>query len=87
MTTSVSEARAAVVRFDSENLIVEFTDGRVLYTPLDYFPRLLRATQEQRENFEISGGGTGLHWQSIDEDISVRGLLLGIGDVTRARPD
>ena len=51
MTTSVSEARAAVVRFDSENLIVEFTDGRVLYTPLDYFPRLLRATQEQRVFF------------------------------------
>lgn len=82
MTISVKKPKAASIRFDTDNLIVEFTDGRVLYTPLVYFPRLLRASDEQRHEFEISGGGTGLHWDALDEDISVQGLLLGIGDQT-----
>jgi hypothetical protein len=46
--------------------------------PLAWFPRLLRATPEQRAQFVISGGGTGLHWDEINEDISVEGLLRGI---------
>ena len=83
MSISIAEARAAELTFDSDNLIVHFTDGRVLYVPLTYFPRLLNATPEERDRYEISGGGTGLHWESIDEDISVKGLLLGIGDLTR----
>ena len=47
-----------------------------------YFPRLLNATKEQREKYEISGGGTGLHWDEINEDISVKTLLMGVGDRT-----
>jgi len=59
---------------------VEVGDGRRLAVPLAYFPRLLRATADQREQFEMSGGGTGLHWEELDEDISVEGLLLGAAE-------
>ncbi|NNN06693.1 MAG: DUF2442 domain-containing protein [Elusimicrobia bacterium] len=52
-------------------------DGRTLATPLSYFPRLLRATPAQRKKFELSGGGVGIHWNQLDEDISVPGLLSG----------
>ncbi|MDX1959025.1 MAG: DUF2442 domain-containing protein [Leptospiraceae bacterium] len=51
--------------------------------PFAYFPRLLHATVEQRNRFELSGGGIGIHWEELDEDISVSGLLLGIGDQTK----
>jgi len=85
MSVSVLEARATRVWFDSDNSWVSLTDGRQLSVPLTFFPRLLGATQQQRENYLISGGGTGLHWESLDEDISVEGLLLGVGDHTRPR--
>ena len=71
---------ARAVSFDVSNMWVDFVDGRKLGVPLAYFPRLLNATSEQREHYEISGGGSGLHWDEIDEDISVENLLLGIGD-------
>ncbi|MBI2433839.1 MAG: DUF2442 domain-containing protein [Candidatus Hydrogenedentes bacterium] len=73
------------VHFDEFNLWVDLLDGRSLSVPLDYFPRLLNATSEQRQNFIISGGGVGLHWEEIDEDISVENLLLGIPDTTRLK--
>jgi hypothetical protein len=57
-------------------------NGQTLITPLSFFPRLQDATREQREQFTISGGGEGLHWREIDEDISVKGLLEGRGDQT-----
>jgi hypothetical protein len=83
----ISEAVAAAKRvwFDNENMWLELTDGRQLSVPLAYFPRLLHATPEQRQNYEMSGGGIGIHWEEIDEDISVSGLLFGIGDRTRIR--
>jgi hypothetical protein len=62
---------------------VELTDGRTLGVPLAWFPRLLRATPAEREQVEISH--VGLHWEAIDEDISIAGLLAGRGDVT-SRP-
>lgn len=52
-------------------------DGRTLAVPLAWFPRLLRATAEQRQHFELLGDGEGIHWPEIDEDLSVVGLLLG----------
>lgn len=82
MNTLVVEPLAKVVTFDLNNMWVELADGREIGIPLAYFPRLLRATQEQREKYEISGGGTGIHWDEIDEDISVKGLLMGVGDRT-----
>ena len=68
--------------FDESMMWVDLSDGRKLGVPLAYFPRLLRATLEQRLQYEMSGNGTGLHWDALDEDISVDGLLMGIGDRT-----
>lgn len=83
MTTLVFEPVAKQIRFDADTMWVELADGRQLGVPLAYFPRLLNATQEQRTKYTISGGGTGLHWDDIDEDISVPALLMGVGDRTR----
>jgi hypothetical protein len=75
---------ATAVRFDEHTMWVELSDGRTLGVPLAWFPRLLNATPRQREGVEISR--VGLHWEEIDEDISVAGLLAGRGDMTR-RPE
>jgi hypothetical protein len=83
MSTLVADAKATTVRFDEDTMWVDLTDGRQLGVPLAYFPRLLRATAEQRQKVTISGGGVGLHWDDFDEDISVESLLAGIGDRTR----
>ena len=71
---------ATAVRFDEVTMWVDLDDGRTLGVPLAWFPVLLRATPAQRENLWLSPGG--LHWDEIDEDISVQGLLDGIGDQT-----
>lgn len=72
---------AKSVRFDDNNMWVDLSDGRVLAVPLAWFPRLLHATPEQRERVEISQ--KGLHWDALNEDISIAGLLAGVGDVSR----
>lgn len=82
MSTLTFEANATKIWFDNENMWVALTDGRQLSIPLLYFPRLLNATSEQRNNYELSGDGTGIHWEEIDEDISVPGLILGNKDLT-----
>ncbi|MGR3173506.1 MAG: DUF2442 domain-containing protein [Candidatus Scalindua sp.] len=82
MSTLAFEVSAKKIWFDRGNMWVGLTDGRQLSIPLAYFPRLLNATPEQREKYEMSGGGTGLHWEEIDEDISVPGLLRGYKDRT-----
>lgn len=82
----VNEPLAKSITFDSNNMWVELSDGRKLGVPLAYFPRLLHATPKQRENYVVSGGGRGLHWDEIDEDISVKGLFMGLGDRTRTSP-
>ncbi len=73
---------AKAVSFDANTMWVDFAYGRKLGVPLAYFSRLLNVTTAQREHCEISGGGSGLHWDEIDEDISVENLLLGKGDRT-----
>jgi hypothetical protein len=72
-----------VVRFDDDSMWVHLDDGRVIAVPLAWFPRLLAATPEQRAQFELSP--RGIHWESLDEDISIDGLLAGHGDLTHAR--
>ena len=72
------------VSFDDDRLWLDLVDVRKLGVPLTYFPCLLNAKPEQLTHLEISGGGTGLHWDELDEDISVEYLLLGIGDRTHA---
>ena len=70
------------VRFDDDNLWVSLSDGRTIAAPLAWFPRLLEAAPEQRAQVELSKNG--LHWDALDEDISVEGLLQGVGDRTSA---
>ena len=72
---------ALSVTFDDDTFSVELSDGRTLRVPLVWFPRLLHATPQQRSSFELSRNG--VHWEAIDEDISIDGLLAGRGDVTR----
>lgn len=71
---------ATAVRFDDNSMSVELSDGRTLGVPYAWFPRLLNATPKQREAVEI--GRFGLHWEDIDEDISIAGLLAGRRDQT-----
>lgn len=77
---------AKALRFEDDVMWVDLVDGRVLGVPLAWFPRLLHATSTQRERYEISVLGNGLHWEELDEDISVEGLLAGRGDMTRRKP-
>ena len=62
---------AKAVSFDQDMMWVDLADGRKLGVPLAYFPRLLSTAPEQLPRYEITGGGTGLHWDELDEDISV----------------
>jgi len=78
MNTSATE-----LSFDSNMMWLTLADDRRLGVPLAYFPRLLAATPQQRQQFEFSGNGTGIHWDELDEDVSVQGLLMGVGDRTR----
>ena len=71
------------VRFDDDSMWVDLDDGRCIAVPLAWFPRLLAATSEQREQFELSP--LGIHWEHLDEDISIDGLLAGQGDRTHGR--
>ena len=80
---SMSEAVATSVKVDDQNLWVYFADGRQLGIPLVYFPRLLNAKVDDLNEYELSGGGRGIHWEKLDEDISVKSLLLGVSDQTR----
>jgi hypothetical protein len=73
---------ATKVRFDDYTMWIELTDGRTLGVPLAWFPRLLRAKPSEREQVEISR--VGLHWEAIDEDVSIAGLLAGRGDVAKS---
>ena len=72
---------ATAVRFDEHTMWVDLSDGRTLGVPLAWFPRLLHASADAREQVEISS--IGLHWEALDEDISIAGLLAGRGDMTK----
>ena len=78
MTTS-----AKAVTFDDDSMWVRLDDGRVIAVPLAWFPRLLTATAEQRAQFELSP--RGIHWEALDEDVLIDGLLAGQGDLTHVR--
>jgi hypothetical protein len=79
MTTSLLEvsARATRVSFTDDELVVSLSDGRTLSVPLSWFPRLFNATAADREAWRLIGEGEGIHWEEIDEDLSVAGLLRG----------
>lgn len=66
------------VRCTKDSLSVDLLDGRTISAPLAWYPRLLHATTNQRADWKIAGGGYGIHWPQIDEDLSVDGLLRGL---------
>jgi hypothetical protein len=68
-------ARAIDVKVSKEDLAVFLEDGRIISAPLEWFPRLIKATEDELMDWEFIGGGIGIHWEKLDEDISVRGLL------------
>lgn len=69
------EPLAQDVNFTEDSLHVVLADGREIIVPLVWSPRLLKATPEQRKNWRLIGGGVGIHWESVEEDISVESLL------------
>lgn len=79
MTTLVLEADPAIVNIeiDSERFIIHLQDERQLTVPIDWYPRLQHATDEERQNWELLGDGYAIHWPDLDEHIGVEGLLAG----------
>ena len=75
--TSAADERVADIETTEDELKVRLMDGRTISVPLTWYPRLLHATSEQRQNWQIAGGGFGIHWPDIDEDLSTEGLLRG----------
>lgn len=75
--TNLIEARVQKARCTDDRLIVDLTDGRELSVPIRWYPRLLNATPAQRADWQLAGAGYGIHWPQIDEDLSVKGLLMG----------
>jgi len=78
MSTSAIKADPTGVeaRIDDDALHVRLSDGREVTVPLAWFPRLLKASPEVRRNWRWIGGGVGIHWPDLDEDISIRALLV-----------
>ena len=72
-----ADLRVKAVAVDTDRVSVELMDGRAISVPLVWFPRLANATPEQRANFEVAGGGYGIHWPEVDEDLSTEGMLRG----------
>ncbi|MEI8300750.1 MAG: DUF2442 domain-containing protein [Chlamydiota bacterium] len=72
-----NEERVEAVYFTRDSLVVDLMDGRTISVPLSWYPKLLKATLKQRSNWVICGGGYGIHWPDMDEDLSTEGMLRG----------
>ncbi len=75
--TEAADIRVRSVSVTDDELSVALMDGRSISAPLAWYPRLANATAAQRSRWEIAGGGYGIHWPEIDEDLSTEGLLRG----------
>lgn len=75
--TSVADERIKNVKIDENLITVDLMDGRIISVPLVWYPSLMNATPEQLMNWEIAGGGYGIHWPDLDEDLSTEGFLRG----------
>ncbi len=75
MARKVGDIGVKKIRFTNERIYFELKDGREIGVPLDWFPRLKGASPEERENYYLTANGTGIHWESLDEDISIKYLL------------
>lgn len=69
--------KAEDVKLTNDTLTVDLSDGRTISVPLEWFPRLVNATSKERNNWRLIGKGDGIHWNDLEEDISVEGLLAG----------
>jgi len=76
-SVGVTLSRVLNVLVTDDTLSVDLEDGRTVFVPIGWYPRLASGTDSERSNFEISGAGYGVHWPDLDEDIGVEGLLLG----------
>ncbi len=72
-----ADERVAGVKFTNDSLSVGLMDGRTITVPLAWYPRLLHGSPAQRKRWQICGGGYGIHWRDLDEDLSTEGLLRG----------
>ena len=72
-----ADERVANVEITEDLLSVQLYDGRTISVPLAWYPRLLNATEGQRKNWKVVGGGYGIHWPDVDEDLSTEGFLRG----------
>ena len=72
-----ADERVVTVVFASDSFSVSLRDGRTITVPLAWYPKLLHGSAEQRANWQIAGGGYGIHWPDLDEDLSTEGLLRG----------
>jgi hypothetical protein len=73
----VAQPGAVRARITKDHLSVDLDDGRTITVPLAWYPRLVRGTESERNDWRLIGGGHGIHWEALDEDISVEGLLAG----------
>ena len=71
------EAIAVKVDFSDDMICLTLTDGREIKTPIEFYPRLAKATQKQLQNYRLIGGGRGIHWKDLDEDLSSESIILG----------
>jgi len=72
-----ADERVKALRINDDVITVDLMDGRSISVPLIWYPRLAKASQKERENWKTSGGGYGIHWPDIDEDLSTEGMLRG----------
>jgi hypothetical protein len=72
-----TDERVKSVSFTEDTIAVDLMDGRIIVVPLVWYPRLLNGTSEQLAKWEICGGGYGMHWEDLDEDLSTEGMLRG----------
>ncbi len=77
LTVEIEVPGATTLKVTEESLTAQLTDGRTISAPLAWYPRLVHATQEERDNWELFGEGRYIHWPDLDEDLTVEGLLAG----------
>ena len=72
----LKDMKVKSVWFDAQKVYFDFIDGRTIGSPIDWFPRLRNATETELKNWRLIAGGTGVHWEDLDEDLSAEGMLL-----------
>jgi len=77
LAVEIAVPDAVDVKVSEDTLSVDLTDGRTISVPLGWYPRLEHASPKERANWRLIGKGEGIHWEDIDEDVSIQGLLAG----------